>query len=245
MPWRACICGVYKFHCTHKYIFCLPVLFYLHFPHQGGSFGIGERLPASYYSGPVDSQAVLAVFGVTELQVSTHDCTAHSAIYSPATNSIRALNIFTDTWCSSGQFRADGTLVQTGGNADGFSKVLISFTYYNHFTLELTPTTANLRTKRSNWNVNYLYSHSIVGHKNSLHSFLQATCPSSLVANQTSSYPPSRWFRIRTRMQGIDLVNNCYVHGGFLAPWFLHFFQYKMNLIFQHSAAICGWICGW
>jgi hypothetical protein len=31
----------------------------------------------------------------------------------------RPLFIFTDTWCSSGQFRADGTLVQTGGDADG------------------------------------------------------------------------------------------------------------------------------
>ncbi len=58
-----------------------------------------------------------------ELQVSTHDCTAHSAVYTPGTNNIRPLFIFTDTWCSSGQFRADGTLVQTGGDADGNSKV--------------------------------------------------------------------------------------------------------------------------
>ncbi len=58
-----------------------------------------------------------------ELQVSTHDCTAHSAVYTPGTNKIRPLFIFTDTWCSSGQFRADGTLVQTGGDADGNSKV--------------------------------------------------------------------------------------------------------------------------
>lgn len=159
--------------------FLLACSFSFHLPHQGGtkdcSFETGERLPASYYSGPVDSQVVLAVFGVTELQVSTHDCTAHSAIYSPATNGIRALDIFTDTWCSSGQFRADGTLVQTGGNADGFAKVLISFTYY-HFSVELTPT-ANYKQRDQTENLHYLYSHSIVGRKNSLNSFLQATCP--------------------------------------------------------------------
>jgi hypothetical protein len=57
------------------------------------------------------------------VQVSKHDCTAHSAVYTPGTNNIRPLFIFTDTWCSSGQFRADGTLVQTGGNADGNSKI--------------------------------------------------------------------------------------------------------------------------
>jgi hypothetical protein len=56
-------------------------------------------------------------------RVSTHDCTAHSAVYTPGTNNIRPLFIFTDTWCSSGQFRADGTLVQTGGDADGNSKI--------------------------------------------------------------------------------------------------------------------------
>jgi hypothetical protein len=57
------------------------------------------------------------------VQKSKHDCTAHSAVYTPGTNNIRPLFIFTDTWCSSGQFRADGTLVQTGGDADGNSKV--------------------------------------------------------------------------------------------------------------------------
>jgi len=56
-------------------------------------------------------------------RVSKHDCTAHSAVYTPGTNNIRPLFIFTDTWCSSGQFRADGTLVQTGGDADGNSKI--------------------------------------------------------------------------------------------------------------------------
>ncbi|CAK9271437.1 unnamed protein product [Sphagnum jensenii] len=56
-------------------------------------------------------------------QASKHDCSAHSALYTPGTNDVRPLFIFTDTWCSSGQFRADGTLVQTGGNLDGFSKI--------------------------------------------------------------------------------------------------------------------------
>ncbi|KAJ7164864.1 hypothetical protein O6H91_19G022900 [Diphasiastrum complanatum] len=48
-----------------------------------------------------------------------HDCTAHSVLFTPGSNSIRPLTIATDTWCSSGQFFSDGTLVQTGGDFDG------------------------------------------------------------------------------------------------------------------------------
>ncbi|XP_057821286.2 aldehyde oxidase GLOX-like [Cryptomeria japonica] len=49
----------------------------------------------------------------------THDCTAHSIEYKISTNKVRPLMIFTDTWCSSGAFTANGTLVQTGGYPDG------------------------------------------------------------------------------------------------------------------------------
>lgn len=52
-----------------------------------------------------------------------HDCTAHSVLFTPGPNSVRALMIETDTWCSSGQFIADGTLVQTGGDFEGLMKV--------------------------------------------------------------------------------------------------------------------------
>ncbi len=52
-----------------------------------------------------------------------HDCTAHSVLFDPATNTVRPLTILTDTWCSSGQFSPDGTLVQTGGDFDGFKVV--------------------------------------------------------------------------------------------------------------------------
>ncbi|KAH9571107.1 hypothetical protein CY35_02G075400 [Sphagnum magellanicum] len=52
-----------------------------------------------------------------------HDCTAHSAVLDLGTNRIRPLFVQTDTWCSSGQFRDDGTLVQTGGDNDGYSKI--------------------------------------------------------------------------------------------------------------------------
>ncbi|KAJ7515480.1 hypothetical protein O6H91_22G014600 [Diphasiastrum complanatum] len=54
---------------------------------------------------------------------STHDCTAHSVLFTPGSNSIRPLYIATDTWCSSGQFFANGMLVQTGGDFDGNRKV--------------------------------------------------------------------------------------------------------------------------
>ncbi|GMN47749.1 hypothetical protein TIFTF001_016915 [Ficus carica] len=52
-----------------------------------------------------------------------HDCYAHSVLLDLATNQIRPLMILTDTWCSSGQFLPDGTLLQTGGDLDGFKKI--------------------------------------------------------------------------------------------------------------------------
>ncbi|KAJ7529989.1 hypothetical protein O6H91_05G007700 [Diphasiastrum complanatum] len=52
-----------------------------------------------------------------------HDCTAHSVLYDPATNSLRPLTILTDTWCSAGSFLANGTLMQTGGDFDGNNKI--------------------------------------------------------------------------------------------------------------------------
>ncbi|KAL6534319.1 hypothetical protein OROHE_013244 [Orobanche hederae] len=51
------------------------------------------------------------------------DCTAHSVLLDLQTNSIRPLTVLTDTWCSSGQFLPDGSLVQTGGDLDGFRKI--------------------------------------------------------------------------------------------------------------------------
>ncbi|XP_024369762.1 aldehyde oxidase GLOX [Physcomitrium patens] len=56
-------------------------------------------------------------------RASTHDCTAHSALFTPGSNDIRPLFVYTDTWCSSGQFDGSGKLVQTGGDADGLMKI--------------------------------------------------------------------------------------------------------------------------
>lgn len=49
----------------------------------------------------------------------THDCWAHSIEYNIATKTLRPLMVMTDTWCSSGAFAANGTLVSTGGYNDG------------------------------------------------------------------------------------------------------------------------------
>ncbi|XP_041027938.1 aldehyde oxidase GLOX-like [Juglans microcarpa x Juglans regia] len=51
------------------------------------------------------------------------DCYAHSVVLDLQTNNIRPLMILTDTWCSSGQFLPDGTLLQTGGDMDGLKKI--------------------------------------------------------------------------------------------------------------------------
>ncbi|CAA3001850.1 aldehyde oxidase GLOX [Olea europaea subsp. europaea] len=50
------------------------------------------------------------------------DCTAHSVVLDLQTNTIRPLTILTDTWCSSGQFLPDGTLLHTGGDLEGWKK---------------------------------------------------------------------------------------------------------------------------
>ena len=53
------------------------------------------------------------------------DCTAHSVEYDVASNSIRALFVQTDVWCSSGGVAPDGRLIQTGGFNDGDRAVRI------------------------------------------------------------------------------------------------------------------------
>ncbi|KAI4344894.1 hypothetical protein L6164_012076 [Bauhinia variegata] len=57
-------------------------------------------------------------FNSREKRVKT-DCTAHSVEYDVASNSIRALFVQTDVWCSSGAVAPNGTLFQTGGFNDG------------------------------------------------------------------------------------------------------------------------------
>ncbi|ONK69097.1 uncharacterized protein A4U43_C05F19320, partial [Asparagus officinalis] len=47
------------------------------------------------------------------------DCWAHAAEMDVFTGQIRPLKVTTDTWCSSGGFGPDGSLVQTGGWKDG------------------------------------------------------------------------------------------------------------------------------
>ncbi|XP_057731291.1 aldehyde oxidase GLOX isoform X3 [Arachis stenosperma] len=42
-------------------------------------------------------------------------CYAHSVEYDIAANKVRPLRLDTDTWCSSGSFLSNGTLLQTGG----------------------------------------------------------------------------------------------------------------------------------
>ena len=52
-----------------------------------------------------------------------HDCTAHSTEYDSLTDGIRALSIFSDPFCSSAAFLANGNLVQMGGDKEGNNTV--------------------------------------------------------------------------------------------------------------------------
>ena len=60
-------------------------------------------------------------------RVSKIDCYAHSVYFNPYTGAVRPLFIFTDTWCSSGQFFSNGVLVQSGGDFEG-NHVIRKFT---------------------------------------------------------------------------------------------------------------------
>ena len=52
-----------------------------------------------------------------------HDCTAHSTEYDSLTDAIRPLSIFSDPFCSSAAFLANGHLVQMGGDKEGNNTV--------------------------------------------------------------------------------------------------------------------------
>jgi hypothetical protein len=89
-----------------------------------------------------------------------HDCTAHSVLFDPATNTVRPLTILTDTWCSSGQFSPDGTLIQTGGDLDGFK--VVRWVPKAQISLGTHPSTlATLHSSSLNpieWNGKYLWN---------------------------------------------------------------------------------------
>lgn len=50
-------------------------------------------------------------------------CWAHSVEYDIHSNTIRPLVLRSDTWCSSGSFLSNGTLLQTGGHGLGIRKI--------------------------------------------------------------------------------------------------------------------------
>ncbi|KAA0057809.1 WSC domain-containing protein [Cucumis melo var. makuwa] len=50
-------------------------------------------------------------------------CYAHSVEYDISKNQVRALRISSDTWCSSGSFLSNGTLLQTGGYGSGSRRI--------------------------------------------------------------------------------------------------------------------------
>lgn len=56
-------------------------------------------------------------------RISKTDCYAHSVMFNPANNQVRPLYVYTDTWCSSGQFFDNGRMVQTGGDFEGNRKI--------------------------------------------------------------------------------------------------------------------------
>ncbi|GKE45864.1 aldehyde oxidase GLOX [Tanacetum coccineum] len=51
------------------------------------------------------------------------DCYSYSVYYNLANQNLQPLTLNTDTWCSSGQVLPDGTILQTGGDNDGFKKI--------------------------------------------------------------------------------------------------------------------------
>ncbi|CAI9265842.1 unnamed protein product [Lactuca saligna] len=69
-------------------------------------------------------------FGVSNISLpngkcrpNSTDCSAHSVEYDVGSNTVRPLMVLTNVWCSSGTLMPDGTLIQTGGWADGYRRV--------------------------------------------------------------------------------------------------------------------------
>ncbi|KAG0600438.1 hypothetical protein M758_11G034300 [Ceratodon purpureus] len=77
-----------------------------------------------------------------------HDCYAHSVMYRPDLKTVRSLFIFTDTWCSSGQFFSDGTLWQTGGDAEGSRRIRTFTPCDASGDCDWVETTTNLTVRR-------------------------------------------------------------------------------------------------
>ncbi|CAN6718090.1 unnamed protein product [Malus baccata var. baccata] len=55
--------------------------------------------------------------------VADSSCYAHSVEYDISSNKVRPLRLYTDTWCSSGSFLSNGTLLQTGGYGSGTRRI--------------------------------------------------------------------------------------------------------------------------
>nr|PNR54931.1 hypothetical protein PHYPA_005824 [Physcomitrium patens]PNR54932.1 hypothetical protein PHYPA_005825 [Physcomitrium patens] len=56
-------------------------------------------------------------------RISKVDCYVHSVMFNPGNNQVRPLYVYTDTWCSSGQFFDNGRMVQTRGDFEGNRKI--------------------------------------------------------------------------------------------------------------------------
>jgi len=76
------------------------------------------------------------------------DCTAHSILYDITTNTLRPLTLQTDAWCSSGAVSPTGTLIQTGGFNDGYTKLRTFTPCPNNNTCDWEELQQNLSSSR-------------------------------------------------------------------------------------------------
>ncbi|KAK7309567.1 hypothetical protein RJT34_06399 [Clitoria ternatea] len=76
------------------------------------------------------------------------DCTAHSVLYDPSSNTLRPLTLQSDAWCSSGSLSPDGTLIQTGGFNDGYNKLRTFTPCPNHNQCDWLESPRNLSNSR-------------------------------------------------------------------------------------------------
>lgn len=114
-----------------------------------------------------------------------HDCSAHSALCTPDSNLIWPLFIFTDTGCSSGQFDANGQLVQTGGDVDGPMKIQM-FTPCGDGTCNLVEQDTQLQNGRwyaSNQILPDGMQIIVGGHSSQTIEYVPANCRGTIVLN--------------------------------------------------------------
>ncbi|TKY69731.1 Galactose oxidase [Spatholobus suberectus] len=138
----------FKIKNAPSFLLLLTIFFYTAATIQEGTSSTGGHwvqlqrsigISAMHMQVMIDNKVIIfdrTDFGPSNISLSHHrcrfnprdlalklDCTAHSVLYDLAADTLRPLTLLSDAWCSSGSLAPDGTLLQTGGFNDGYTRL--------------------------------------------------------------------------------------------------------------------------